>query len=411
MNFAKALVLGSVAVGALLAGPAATARADEVVRIAYIDPMSGPFASTGRLGEQHFRFAIDRVNAAHAAGNRIFELVVMDNEVSPEKSLTLFRKAVDDGIHYITQGNGSSVAFALSDATAKNNRRDPNHAVLYLNYAAVDPALTNEKCNWWHFRFDADSDMKMTALADYLVGNPNIHKVYVINQDYSFGQSVEKAAVAMIGNKRPDLQIVGTERVPLGKVTDFTPYIAKMRAAGADAVVTGAWGTDLTLLVKAAADTGFTGTFFTYYLGARETVQAVGMAGKGDAQISEWHENVDAPEIDRMAAEFKAKYNENFYYWRVVDMIDTLAAAMKQVDSADPLKVGKALAGMKFQTPLGAEEIRADNHQLLQPMYVSVLAPDMPHMFPGVPLGFKTIKRFDAEETRLPTTCAMKAPS
>jgi branched-chain amino acid transport system substrate-binding protein len=410
MKFTKAVVLGTVAAGALFAGPATTARADETVRIAYIDPMSGPFASTGRLGEQHFRFAIDRVNAAHAAGNRTFELVVMDNEVSPEKSLTMFRKAVDDGIHYITQGNGSSVAFALSDATAKNNRRDPNHAVLYLNYAAVDPALTNEKCNWWHFRFDADSDMKMKALADDIVASPNIHKVYVFNQDYSFGQSVEKAAVAMIGGKRADLEIVGTERVPLGKVTDFTPYIAKMRAAGADAVVTGAWGTDLTLLVKAAADTGFPATFFTYYLGARETVQAVGMAGKGDAQISEWHENVDAPEIDRMAAEFKAKYNENFYYWRVVNMIDALAAAMKKIDSADPLKVGQALAGMKFQTPLGAEEIRADNHQLLQPMYVSVLAPDMPHMFPGVPLGFKTIKRFDAEETRLPTTCAMKAP-
>ncbi|MGC8523965.1 MAG: branched-chain amino acid ABC transporter substrate-binding protein [Acidibrevibacterium sp.] len=410
MKFTKAVVLGTVAAGALLAGPAVTARADEVVRIAYIDPMSGPFASTGRLGEQHFRFAIDRVNAAHAAGNRTFELVVMDNEVSPEKSLTMFRKAVDDGIHYITQGDGSSVAFALSDATAKNNRRDPEHAVLYLNYAAVDPALTNEKCNWWHFRFDADSDMKMKALADYIVASPNIHKVYVFNQDYSFGQSVEKAAVAMIGGKRADLAIVGTERVPLGKVTDFTPYIAKMRAAGADAVVTGAWGADLTLLVKAAADTGFPATFFTYYLGARETVQAVGMAGKGDAQISEWHENVDAPAIDRMAAEFKAKYNENFYYWRVVDMIDTLAAAMKKADSSDPLKVGKVLSGMKFDTPLGHEEIRADNHQLLQPMYVSILAPDMPHMFPGVPLGFKTIKRFDAEETRLPTTCAMKAP-
>ncbi len=410
MKFTKAVVLGTVAAGALLAGPAVTARADEVVRIAYIDPMSGPFASTGRLGEQHFRFAIDRVNAAHAAGNRTFELVVMDNEVSPEKSLTMFRKAVDDGIHYITQGNGSSVAFALSDATAKNNRRDPEHAVLYLNYAAVDPALTNEKCNWWHFRFDADSDMKMKALADYIVSSPNIHKVYVINQDYSFGQSVEKAAVAMIGGKRADLAIVGTERVPLGKVTDFTPYIAKMRAAGADAVVTGSWGPDLTLLVKAAADTGFPATFFTYYIGGREIVQAVGMAGKGDAQISEWHENVDAPAIDRMAAEFKAKYNENFYYWRVVDMIDTLAAAMKKADSSDPLKVGKVLSGMKFDTPLGPEEIRADNHQLLQPMYVSILAPDMPHMFPGVPLGFKTIKRFDAEETRLPTTCAMKAP-
>ena len=169
----------------------------------------------------------------------------MDNEVSPEKSLTLLRKAVDDGIHYVTQGNGSAVAFALVDAIGKNNRRAPNQAVMFLNYAAVDPALTNDKCLWWHFRFDADCDMKMRALTDYLVSQAAVKKVYVFNPDYSFGVSVEKAAQAMLANRRPDLQVVGAERVPLGKVKDFTPYIQKMQAAGADAVVTGNWGADL----------------------------------------------------------------------------------------------------------------------------------------------------------------------
>ena len=149
-------------------------------------------AATGQLGEQHFRFAIDRANAAGAAGpGRKLELVALDNEVNPEKSLTLLRKAIDDGIHYVTQGNGSSVAFALSDAIAKNNRRAPNQAVMFLNYAAVDPGLTNDKCNWWHFRFDADSDMKMRALSDYVVSQAQIKKVYIFNPDYSFGQSVE----------------------------------------------------------------------------------------------------------------------------------------------------------------------------------------------------------------------------
>ena len=139
--------LAAAAVAALiLAAPAA--RADEVVRIAYIDPLSGSLAATGQLGEQHFRFAIDRANAAGAAGpGRKLELVALDNEVSPEKSLTLLRKAVDDGVHYVTQGNGSAVAFALVDAINKNNRRAPNQAVMFLNYAAVDPALTNDKCS------------------------------------------------------------------------------------------------------------------------------------------------------------------------------------------------------------------------------------------------------------------------
>ena len=388
------------------------ACAEEVVRIAYIDPLSGSLAATGQLGEQHFRFAIDRVNATQAAGpGRRLELVPLDNEVSPEKSLTLLRKAVDDGIHYVTQGNGSSVAFALADAIAKNNRRAPNQAVMFLNYAAVDPGLTNDKCTWWHFRFDADVDMKMRALSDYLVAQASVKKVYIFNPDYSFGQSVEKAAQAMLANRRPDLQVVGAERVPLGKVKDFTPYIQKFQAAGADAVVTGNWGADLALLAKAAQDAGFKGTFFTYYMGSSEVIAGAGTGGRGYAQISEWHANVGAPEIDKMAQEFEAKYGQKFYYWRVVNEIDMLAAAMKQADSSDPAKVGQVLSTMVIKTPLGDATMRADNHQLLQPMFLSVLEPGMPNIFPDNKMGFRTVSRIEAEAQRLPTTCKMSPPS
>ena len=383
------------------------ARADETVRIAYIDPLSGPLAQTGQLGEQHFRFAIDRANAAQAAGpGRKLELVPMDNEVSPEKSLSLLRKAVDDGIHYVTQGNGSAVAFAISDAIQKNNRRDPAKSVLFLNYAAVDPALTNDKCSWWHFRFDADSDMKMHALSDYLVSQKDVHRVYVFNPDYSFGVSVQKAAEAMLKDRRPDLEIVGAERVPLGKVKDFTPYIAKMQAARADAVLTGNWGADLQLLVKAAADSGYKGRFFTYYIGDEVLVDAAGPGAGGDAQVSTWANNV--PGIDDIADAFQARFKRSFYYWHVENEIEMLAAAMKQADSSDPAKVAAALSGMQRTTPLGTADMRADNHQLIQPLFITELEPNLPHVFPHVGLGFKTISRIEPDATRMPTTCEFK---
>ncbi len=397
---------------ALALTPNGAARADEVVKLAYIDPLSGSLAATGQLGEQHFRFAIDRVNARQAAGQgRRLELVPLDNEVSPDKSLTLLRKAIDDGVHYIAQGNGSSVAFALSDAIGKNNRRAPNQSVMFLNYASVDPGLTNDKCLWWHFRFDADSDMKMRAMADYLVSQPQVKKVYVFNPDYSFGQSVEKAALAMLANRRPDLQIVGTERVPLGKVKDFTPYIQKMQAAGADAVLTGNWGADLALLAKAANDSGYKGKFYTYYLGSSEVIAGVGNGGAGYAQISEYHANVGNKELEDMAAAFEGQYHQKFFYWRVVELVEMWAAAMKQADSSDPAKVGAALATLKWHGPLGDVTMREDNHQLLQPMFLSVLEPGMPFTFPENKLGFKTVSRIEAETQRLPTTCKFAPPS
>jgi len=404
--------LAAAAIASLALAFPGMARADEVVRIAFIDPLSGSLAATGQLGEQHFRFAIDRANANSAAGpGRKLELVALDNEVSPEKSLTLLRKAIDDGIHYVTQGNGSSVAFALSDAIAKNNRRAPNQAVMYLNYAAVDPGLTNEKCNWWHFRFDADSDMKMRALTDYLVGEAQVKKVYLFNPDYSFGQSVERAAQAMLANRRADLQIVGTERVPLGKVKDFTPYVQKMQAAGADSVVTGNWGADMGLLAKAAQDAGYKGIFYTYYMGSSDVIAGAGTGGKGYAQISEYHANLGVPELETMAAAFEAKYGNQFYYWRVVNEIDMLAAAMKQADSSDPAKVGQILSTMVQKTPLGDATMRADNHQLLQPMFVSELEPGMKFTFPDNKMGFKTISRIEAEAQRQPTTCKFQPPA
>jgi len=406
------LSIAAAAIASLALAATSTARADETVRIAYIDPLSGSLAATGQLGEQHFRFAIDRVNASGAAGpGRKFELVALDNEVSPEKSLTLLRKAIDDGVRYVTQGNGSSVAFALSDAIAKNNRRAPGQSVMYLNYAAVDPALTNDKCNWWHFRFDADSDMKMRALTDYLVSQASIKKVYLFNPDYSFGQSVEKAAQAMLANRRPDLQIVGVERVPLGKVKDFTPYVQKMQAAGADAVVTGNWGADMGLLAKAAQDAGYKGQFYTYYMGSSDVIAIAGTGGQDYAQISEYHANLGIPELEAMAAAFEAKYDNRFYYWRVVNEIDMLAAAMKQANSSDPAKVGQVLSTMVQKTPLGDATMRPDNHQLLQPMFVSELEPGMKFTFPDNKMGFKTISRIEPEALRQPTTCKFQPPA
>lgn len=381
-------------------------RAEEIVRVALIDPMSGAFAVAGRLGEQHFRFAIEKANAGPLAGTgKRLELVVLDNEVSPEKSLTVLRKAIDEGVRYITQGNGSSVAFALSDAVAKNNKREPDRSVLYMNYAAVDPALTNDKCNWWHFRFDADSDMKMHALTDYLVTQKDVQKVYVFNMDYSFGVAVERGALAMLKDRRPDLEVVGAERIPMGKVKDFTPYLAKMQAAGADAVVTGNWGPDLTLLVKAAADTNFKGRFFTYYLGARDTVAEIGMSGKGAAIVAVFYDNIPVPEIKAMQQEFEKRYDNVFSAWTAMTEMMVLGESIKRAGTADPLAVGKVMAGLTWNSPFGDITMRADNHQMLQPLFIAALDTGTPHVFPDVPMGFREIARIEPKDTAMSTTC------
>ena len=401
-------VIGPAVAAILFAAPVA---AD--VRIAFIDPLSGGGAATGILAQKTHQFYIDAINAAGGINGEKIELASFDNKVNPQESLIQLKKALDEGARYVVQGNGSSIAHAITEAVLKHNERNPGKEVLFLNYAAVDPALTNEKCNFWHFRFDADADMKMAAMTDVIAKDPKVKKVYLINQDYSFGKAVAAAANKMLAEKRPDIKIVGEELHPLQKVQDFSPYVAKIKAAGADTVITGNWSNDMVLLVKAGKDTGLKVGWQTFYGGSPGTVTSIGEAGVDTLkQVSEWHKNA-APELDATVVAFGKRYpgKENEYaYWRAKTMWEMFAAAAKKTQSNDPVKVAKALEGMKMPTSLGEVEMRADNHQMLQPLFVSTLAKNVKYDVEDSGLGWKTDARVDGKATALPTTCKMERP-
>jgi branched-chain amino acid transport system substrate-binding protein len=397
--------------GLTIACLAGHASAD--VKIAFIDPLSGGAASTGILAQKTHQFYIDAIYAAGGLNGEKLELLSFDNKVNPQESLIQLKRALDAGARYVVQGNGSSVALAITDAVLKHNERNPGKEVVFLNYAAVDPALTNEKCNFWHFRFDADADMKMAAMTDVIAKDKSVQKVYLINQDYSFGKAVAGAANKMIKEKRPDIKVVGDELHPLQKVNDFSPYVAKIKASGADTVITGNGSNDMVLLIKAGKDAGLKVAWETYYGGSPGAVTAIGEAGVASLkQVSEWHRNA-APELDATVAAFTRKYpgKENEYaYWRAKTMWEMFAAAAKKAGSNDPAKVAGAMEGMKMQTSLGDVEMRADNHQILQPLFVSTLAKGVKYDSEDTGLGWKTDAKVDGKATALPTTCKMERP-
>jgi branched-chain amino acid transport system substrate-binding protein len=385
----------------------------DTLKIGYIDPLSGGAASAGLNAQKHMVFFIDRINAAGGLNGQKLELLSYDNKVNPQESLIMLKKAIDEGARIIMQGNGSAVALAITDAVLKNNERNPGKEVLFFNYAAIDPALTNDKCNFWHFRFDADVDMKMSAFGDVIAKDKDIHKVYLINQDYSFGKAVAVAAHRILAAKRPDVQIVGDELHPLQKVQDFSPYVAKIKASGADTVITGNWSNDMLLLFKAGKDAGLKVNWFTYYGGGLGSVPAIGHDGVGYLkQVTEHHKNVLPtllPEETAFEKRFTDKSDE-LYYWRIRNMFHMLEAAAKKAKSNDPVKIAKALEGMKLDTPLGPMEMRGDNHQLLQPLFVSTLSDKVKFDVEKSGLGFKTDEKISAADTAMSTTCKMTRP-
>ncbi len=405
----KRSLLAAVAVGSLMAAGAAQA---DTVKIGYIDPLSGAFANVGDSGKRHFEFMAEKINANGGLNGDMIEIVAFDNKINPKESLIQLQKAIDQGISIVTQGNGSSIASAIIDAVNKHNKRNPDNPVLFLNYAAVDPAFTNDRCSFWHFRFDADADMKMEALTDWLATREDLGKVYIIGQDYSFGKAVQAAANRMLAAKSPEKEIVGDELHPLGKVKDFSPYIAKIKASDADVVITGNWGTDMTLLVKAAADAGLDVPILTYYGGGLGTPTAMGDTALDRVmQITEWHENVDGLGLDPMLDEFEGEHEIDFYYYRVKNLMEMLQKAAAKAGSTEPEALARAFEGMEHETEVGTITMRADNHQLIQPLYLSTFSDDVARDVEGTGYGFKTNHRIEGPATSTDTTCEMKRPS
>jgi branched-chain amino acid transport system substrate-binding protein len=406
LKIAAAAVIAATATGAL-------AQKGETVKIAWLDPLSGLMAAVGTNQLKTFQFFAEEFNKKNAAGVK-FEIIGIDNKLSPQETTSALRSALDQGARYIVQGNGSGPALAIIDALEKNNARNPGKEALYLNYAAVDPDLTNSKCSYWQYRFDADTSMKMEALTTYMKDQPEIKKVYIIGQNYAHGQQVSKFAKEDLKHKRPDIQIVGDDLHPLAQVRDFAPYIAKIKASGADTVITGNWGSDLALLIKSANDSGLNVKFYTYYAVTTGTPTAMGAASDGKVyQVGYAHYNMGG-DMQKYADDFKKKFNDDLYTTDVYTVFQALTEAFVKTKSTDPVKVAAAMEGLKFKSFNGDVELRKTDHQLQQGLYITKwekASAKYPYSPENTGYTLAPVKYYDAYVASTPTSCQMKRPS
>ncbi len=405
------------------------------MRIAMIEGLSGPFANTGEAVFRNLVWAVERVNSRggvrlQAAGgaNRPMLIARYDNKGQNEETLSALRSAIDDGAQFVVQGNSSANAAVLIDAINKHNEREPAKRVLFLNYSAVDPILTNEKCSYWHFRFDAHADMRVAALMQVIKEDSALKSVYLIGQDYSFGQSVLREARRQLAQQRPDVAIVGDELHPMARVKDFLPYLTKIKASGAQAVVTGNWGNDLTLMVKAAREVGFEGKFYTFYGNALGAPTAIGDAGIGKViAVADWLPNVQTPGSESFYQSFRARYPnpaDDYVHMRMQLMVEALAQAIEKAalvgtrSAAGVIDVAAVAAQMEGAsvTLMGQTgTMRAVDHQFQQPLVVGLMdrhgTAGVKFDVEGSGYGFRVIKAIPASAAEQASSCRMQRPS
>lgn len=399
---------------------AAKAKLAQPIKLALVESLSGPFANTGEAVFRNVLWATERVNARGGVrlADGLHELVIerYDSKGQNEEALSALRAAIDSGARIILQGNSSATAAALLDAIDKHNSRDPSRRVLYLNYSAVDPALTNERCSFWHFRFDAHADMRMAALMEVIKDDKTVHSAYLIGQDYSFGQAVLREARRQLGMQRPDVRIVGDELHPVGRVKDFAPYAVKIQQSGAQAVITGNWGNDLMLLVKAAREAGYEGRFYTFYGNALGAPAALGDAGVGKVlAVADWLPNVPTAESRAFYQSFRQRFpnpQDDYVHMRMQLMIEALAQSLEKAGSTDTVAVAHALEQARVQLAGRSGSMRAADHQFQQSLVVGMMekrgSAGVDFDVEGSGYGFKVVREISAARAEMPSQCRMK---
>lgn len=404
--------------GALVAATLAFAMAIPAaaqIKVAYIDPLSGPFANVGEQQLQHFLLAAEQINARGGVLGQKIEVLPFDGKSSANESASALRAAYDKGARYVFQGNGSNVTAALVDAVQKMVARG-EEPMLVMNYSAFDPDMTGPKCTFWHFRFIQNIDMSMNAITSAIAARPEIKKVHQVHQDYVAGYQAQKAFKEMLPKKRADLQLVGDDLVPLGKVKDFAPYAAKIKASGADTVLTSNWGNDLTLLIKAIKEAGLKVNIYTLYANTIGVPTVLQDSGIGTVfSLSEWHANVENNGAEAFANEYKKKFKNDFLLLRAKNALDMLAEAMKQANSTKAIDVGRKLENMRYKTDIGEVWMRPDDHQLQQDLFVQTFAKvgdkGVKYDLENTGVGVYTARKITAQEAMLPNTCTdMKRP-
>jgi branched-chain amino acid transport system substrate-binding protein len=406
---------GATALFALAAAFAAAPAQAEAIRIALIEPLSGPLAAAGQVVSKQMQAVAEIANQQKWAGDSTFEVVPMDNKGSPQESLAQLKNAIDHGYRYVAQGIGSGVSLALLDAINKHNERNPGKELVLLNYFALDPELTNAKCSFWHFRFDANSDMRVEALTSFMAKDAGIKKVYLVNQNYAYGQQVRTAARDYLKRKRPDIEIVGDDLHPIGQVKDFSPYVAKIKASGADTIFTGNWGNDVAFLVKSVKEQGLNVKVYGIQVSGANVPTTMGAAGVERVRtVGAWHANNETFSGRQIVDGYKKKYGEDYTTIGPYNTLAMLGQAVKTARSADAVKVAYALEGMKSKSLNGEIEMRAADHQLQQPLYVmewvKTNGRDVAYDQENTGFGWKTVQKVDAFVATQPTSCRMKRP-
>lgn len=390
----------------------------EPLKVALIETLSGPASLTGKMIQSAVKFSLARLADDKVWPDGI-QLLEYDNQSGPSEAADKLKAAINDGAHIVIQGASSAIAGQITGDVQKHNLRNPGREVLFINVGGQAMELTGTKCHFYHFRWNTYAEGRMRAMFAAAKETGGLgNKVYYIGQNYSWGQDVERITAEYA--KQYGYNVVGSVLHDVNKIQDFAPYVAKIKDSGADTVVTGNWGNDLLLLVKAASDSGFKGRFLTTALDQVGNIAAAGDNSVGHYTVQHYFPDANGDKGASFGELYKSKVGDYPYNVQgdTVNGVLALGESLKALkgkagDKVSVKNIGLAMEKVTVESSMGTVSMRREDHQAMTPTAVAIVAKDAKFKFDKTDKGFKTVKLVSGKDATGPVqaSCKMERPA
>ena len=352
---------GALAGASAIGFPAIVRAQSDKIRIGHLTPLTGFLGALGAYAQLGIRMAADEINAAGGVMGRPLD-VMSEDSVNPATAATKAQRMLDqDGAAVLMGEINSASALTIMQVADRNKR-------LYMQIGARSDALRGKNCNRYTFHVDIPSTVMVNAVGKALVRDNMMkdRKFFTLTADYIFGHDLARAAKSFFDGNGGKL--IGDELVATD-VTDFSPYLLKIRQAKPDVVCSNLAGNQVTNLVKQYAEFGLPYPMVGFNLNTADAWAA------GDGNLSGtwptvWYHTLDVPSSKAFVANFikrNGKPPEN-HAWIEYVSLQMMAQAMAETRSTD---TDKLIGYFEKETPFDILKgrkayFRNWDHQLMQ---------------------------------------------
>jgi branched-chain amino acid transport system substrate-binding protein len=336
----------------------------EKIKIGHLTPLTGFLGALGAYATLGMRMAEEEINQAGGIMGRSLE-VMSEDSVNPATAATKAQRMLEqDGATVLVGEINSASALTIMQVADRNKK-------LFMQVGARSDALRGKNCNKFTFHVDIPNTVMVNAVGKALLRDNMVKdkKFFTLTADYIFGHDLLNAAKRFFGANQGNL--IGDELIATD-VTDFSPYLLKIRQAKPDVVCSNLAGNQVTTLIKQYAEFDLPYPIVGFNLNTADA-WAAGEGNLAGTWPTVWYHTLDVPASKSFVEKFTKKNGkppEN-HAWIEYVSFKMMAQAMNETKSTDTDKlIGYFEKETQFDVLKARKAyFRSWDHQLVQEAY------------------------------------------